>query len=110
MKKYIKGFVLSILTLFVLSYVMDSIYIYDLKTAFIITSIMYLINIVSKVMFVPLALLMILTLGLLTFLVNGISLYAISYFMDGFEIATFKDGIIISFIMTIVNIIILRKL
>ncbi len=98
------GWLASALSLLVVTYFVPGFYVSSFVTALIAAVVIGLINgtlgFVVKLLTFPLRLL---TLGLLSLVINAMLLWFATYFVDGFRIDTFTTALIGSLLLSLVN-------
>jgi putative membrane protein len=103
MKPLLKLLVTS-LTIIIAAYFIPGVKIASFWTAVIVALVMGVINAIIKpiIMFFTLPL-NILTLGLFTFIVNGLMILLVAYFVPDFQVNTFMTAVIFSVAVTVIN-------
>lgn len=104
MKKICLSFVVNILSLYLVSLLMDSMYIGDFKNLVALSLVMGLLNIsvkpILKILALPIRLL---TLGLFSLIINGVVLKLAFMFISGAYLNGFVNDIIASVLLSISN-------
>ena len=102
--KLLIRFVLLTAVVFALPYIVTGISVANLVVAFIVTLIFAFVNTVIKPVISLLALpINILTLGLFSFIINGLLFWGISAIVSGFRIDTFIAAVIGSFVLSVAS-------
>lgn len=94
----------STLTIIIAAYFIPGVKIASYWTAIVVALVMAIVNAIIKpiVMFFTLPL-NVLTLGLFTFVVNGLMILLVAYFVPGFQVAGFWTAVIFSISITFIN-------
>ena len=94
----------STLAIIIATYIMPGVHIADYWTAVVVALVLALVNLIVKPVIVFFTLpLNILTLGLLTFLINGLLILLVAYFVPGFEVKGFWTAVWFNIVITIIN-------
>jgi putative membrane protein len=102
--KLLVRFLLLTAVVFALPYVVTGISVANLVVAFIVALIFAFVNTVIKPIISLLALpINILTLGLFSFIINGLLFWGISAIVSGFRIDTFIAAVIGSFVLSVAS-------
>lgn len=95
MLKLIAAWIVNALALLAVAYFVPGIHVNGFVTALIAAVVIGLANILIKPILTILTLpITILTLGLFIFVINGVLFWGVGHFLQGFEVATLKAGII----------------
>ncbi len=95
MIKLIAAWIVNALALLAVAYFVPGIHVNGFVTALIAAIVIGLANILIKPILTILTLpITILTLGLFIFVINGVLFWGVGHFLQGFEVATLKAGII----------------
>jgi putative membrane protein len=90
--------------LFVLPYIIQSIQVTDIKVALITALVLGLVNAIIRPLAILLTLpLTILTLGLFTFVINGLLFWGVAYFVDGFSVGGFWSAFLGSIVFSLIS-------
>ncbi len=101
------NWILSALTILLISQYVKGFYVDSLQTAFIVALFLGIFNAFVKPVLVILTLpINILTLGLFTFVINAILIMATDYFVKGFTVTSFTPALVAAVILWLINIII----
>ncbi len=104
MRRLLAKWILNSLALWIVSEILKGVEISNLTTLLIATAFFGLINatigLFIKIITLPMQ---ILTLGLLTFVINGFLLYIVSALVSGFVISGFGTAILAAFLLSIVS-------
>ncbi|HQN65033.1 MAG TPA: phage holin family protein [Methylophilus sp.] len=93
--KLIAAWIVNALALLAVAYFVPGIHVNGFVTALIAAIVIGLANILIKPILTILTLpITILTLGLFIFVINGVLFWGVGHFLQGFEVATLKAGII----------------
>lgn len=103
MKPFLKLLVTS-LTIIIATYFIPGVKIASFWTAIVVALVMGVVNAIIRpvILFFTLPL-NILTLGLFTFVVNGLMILLVAYFVPGFQVAGFWTAVIFSVAVTVIN-------
>jgi putative membrane protein len=102
--KLLFGWLLNALALLAVAYFVPDIHISGLEVAFIAALVIGLVNILVKPVLVILTLpVTILTLGLFILVINGALFWGVGHVLVGFNVATFKAGIIGAFAYSLLS-------
>jgi len=95
MFKWLVSWVVNALALMAVAYAVPDIHMPNVMIAFIAAIVIGLANLLIKPILVMLTLpVTILTLGLFIFVINGLLFWGVGNFLQGFEVHTFKAGMI----------------
>ncbi len=90
--------------LFALPYIIESIHIKDIKVALITALMLGLVNAIIRPIAILLTLpLTILTLGLFTFVINGLLFWGVSYFVEGFSVGGFWSAFFGAIVFSLIS-------
>lgn len=108
------GWAINALCLLALPYLLSAVKVAGFGTALVVALVLGLLNVVIRPILVILTLpINIVTLGLFTFVINGLLFWLAARFVDGFSVASFGWAIIsallYSVITSLVGMLILRK-
>ncbi|KAB3532784.1 phage holin family protein [Alkaliphilus pronyensis] len=104
--KFIARLLVSAASIYIISYFMGGIMVTTIEATLMAAFILGLVNTFVKPLIVFFTLpLNIMTLGLFTFFINGIVLYATAAVVDGFYVSTLWDAVIGSILISITNMI-----
>lgn len=99
----IKLFV-NALAIFLTAQILPGVHVADLKTALIVAIVLSIINMFIKPIVVILTLpINIVTLGLFTFVINGIFVLIASNIVDGFTVPNFWHAMLFALVLSLVN-------
>ena len=102
--KFLVGWFLNALALFGVAQIVPDIHVSSLAIAAIAAVVIGLANVLIKPILTILTLpLTIITLGLFIFVINGALFWAAGHFLQGFEVNTFKAGIIGAFAYSVIS-------
>lgn len=99
---------ISALSVFIAPYILSGVHVQDFPTAIIVAIVMGIVNTMIKPIILLFTLpLTIITLGLFTFVVNGLLVLLVSYFVPGFKVDGFfwaiLFGLVVSLISSLLN-------
>ncbi|MEK7581557.1 MAG: phage holin family protein [Patescibacteria group bacterium] len=101
------NWVLSALTIFLISQYIPGFKIDSLQTAFVVALVLGIFNAVIRPVLLVLTLpINILTLGLFTFVINAFLILATDYFVKGFTVTSFTPALIAAIVLWLINIIV----
>lgn len=107
MTNILANWLLSALTIFLISQYIKGFYVDSFQTALIVAFALGIINTVIKPILIILTLpINILTLGLFTFVINAFLLWIVAYLVKGFTINNFTTALITAIALWLINIII----
>lgn len=107
MTNILANWVLSALTIFLISQYIKGFYVDSFQAALVVALVLGIFNAVVKPILVILTLpINILTLGLFTFVINAILIMATDYFVKGFTVTSFAPAIIAAVVLWLINIVI----
>ena len=102
--KFLVGWFLNALALFGVAQMVPDIHVSSLAIAAIAAVVIGLANVLIKPILTILTLpITIITLGLFIFVINGVLFWAVGHFLQGFEVNTFKAGIIGAFAYSVIS-------
>ncbi len=98
------GWAINALCLLALPYLLSAVQVRDFVTALVVALVLGLLNTVIRPVLIILTLpINILTLGLFTFVINGLLFWMVSRLIDGFTIASFGWAIVAAFVYSLVS-------
>jgi putative membrane protein len=101
------NWLLSALTIFLISQYIKGFYVDSFQTALIVAIVLGIFNAFVKPVLVILTLpINILTLGLFTFVINAFLIMATDYFVKGFTVTSFTPALIAAIVLWLINIVI----
>ncbi len=104
MLKLIAAWIVNALALLAVAYFVPGIHVSGFAIAMIAAVVIGLANILIKPILTILTLpITILTLGLFIFVINGLLFWGVGYFLQGFEVTSFKAGIIGSLAYSVIS-------
>ena len=104
MRKPIVNYLSSVLAIFLLSKVIDTIHIGDIPSLLLMGLVLMAVNLFLKPLLLLVALpLNILTLGLFSFIVNAGMIIVADYFVAGISMGGFLNSLIAAFVISIVS-------
>ncbi len=102
--KLLLAWVLNALALLAVAYLVPEIHVANFFTALIAAVLIGLANVFIKPILTILSLpITILTLGLFILVINGALFYGVGHFLQGFEVASFKAGIIGALVYSVIS-------
>ena len=103
MKPVLKLLITS-LTIIIAAYFIPGVKIASFWTAIVVALVMGIVNTIIKpvVLFFTLPL-TVLTLGLFTFVVNGLMILLVAYFVPDFQVSSFFTAVVFSIAVTVIN-------
>jgi putative membrane protein len=102
--KWLFAWVLNAVSLLAVAYFIPDIHVASFMMALIAAALIGLANVLIKPILSILSLpITILTLGLFIFVINGLLFYGVGNFLQGFEVATLKAGIIGSIAYSVIS-------
>lgn len=106
MIRFLIRWLISAVSIYIITYLPIGITVSSFKSTIIAAAILGIINVTIKPILVILTLpINIITLGLFTFIINGIVLIITSYVVVGFDVKNIFSAIIASILISIVNVI-----
>jgi putative membrane protein len=95
---------ISALSIFISSYILSGVHVDGFVTAIVVAVVLGLVNMLIKPVVLLLTLpLTILTLGLFTFVVNGLMILLVSKFVPGFRVDGFLWAVLFGLVMSLVS-------
>ena len=96
--------ILSAIAVVISAYVLPGVHVNNFWTAIVVAVVLGILNAIIKPILLVLTLpINILTLGLFTFIINGIVILLVSSIVPGFKVDGFLWAILFSFVLSIVN-------
>ncbi len=106
MIRFLIRWLISAVSIYIITYLPIGITVSSFKSTIIAAAILGIINVTIKPILVILTLpINIITLGLFTFIINGIVLIITSYVVVGFDVKNIFSAVIASILISIVNVI-----
>ena len=106
MVRFLIRWLISAVSIYIITYLPIGIAVSSFKSTIIAAAILGIINVTIKPILIILTLpINIITLGLFTFIINGIVLIITSYVVVGFDVKNIFSAIIASILISIVNVI-----
>lgn len=106
MIRFLIRWLISAVSIYIITYLPIGITVSSFKSTIIAAAILGIINVTIKPILIILTLpINIITLGLFTFIINGIVLIITSYVVVGFDVKNIFSAIIASILISIVNVI-----
>lgn len=100
----LKNWIISSLSVIISSYINPGVYIDGIFVAFVVALILGIINVIIRPIVIFLTLpINILTLGLFTFVINGLLVLLVSFLVPGFEVDGFWWALFFSLSVTIIT-------
>ena len=107
MTNILTNWLLSALTIYLISQYIKGFHIDSFQTALVVALVLGIFNAVVKPILVILTLpINIITLGLFTFVINAVLILATDYFVKGFTVTSFTPALIAAILLWLINIII----
>lgn len=98
------GWAINALCLLALPYLLDAVQVAGFGTALVVALVLGLLNALIRPVLIILTLpINILTLGLFTFVINGLLFWLVAWMVKGFEIASFGWAIIAAIVYSLVS-------
>jgi len=98
------GWVINALCLLALPYVLQAVQITDFVTALVVALVLGLLNTVIRPVLLVLTLpINLLTLGLFTFVINGLLFWLVARFVDGFSVTSFGWAIVAAIVYSLMS-------
>ncbi len=98
------GWAINALCLLALPYLLDAVQVAGFGTALVVALVLGLLNVLIRPVLIILTLpINILTLGLFTFVINGLLFWLVAWMVKGFEIASFGWAIIAAIVYSLVS-------
>lgn len=102
--KLLLAWILNALALLAVAYFVPDIHVANFMSALVAAAVIGLANIFIKPILTILTLpITILTLGLFILVINGLLFYGVGHFLQGFEVLTFKSGIIGALVYSVIS-------
>ncbi len=102
--KLLAAWLLNALALLGVTYLVPGIYVAGFTSALIAAAVIGFVNMFIKPLLILLTLpVTILTLGLFILVINGVLLYAVGHFLDGFSVKTLGAGIIGALVYSLIS-------
>ncbi len=106
MVRFLIRWLISAVSIYIITYLPIGIAVSSFKSTIIAAAILGIINVTIKPILIILTLpINIITLGLFTFIINGIVLIITSYVVVGFDVKNIFSAVIASILISIVNVI-----
>ncbi len=94
----------SAVAIFITAQILPGVHVSDLKTALLVAVVLGIINMFVKPIVVILTLpINVITLGLFTFVINGIFILVASNIVDGFNVPNFWQAMLFALVLSFVN-------
>lgn len=103
---FLARWIISAISIYIITYLPIGVTVSSFKSTIIAAAILGIINVTIKPILIILTLpINIMTLGLFTFIINGITLIITSYIVIGFDVKNIFAAIVASVLISIVNVI-----
>lgn len=102
--KILLGWAINALCLLALPYLLSAVQVQGFGTALVVALVLGLLNVLIRPVLIVLTLpINILTLGLFTFVINGLLFWVVSRLVDGFTVASFGWAIVAAIVYSLVS-------
>lgn len=102
--RILAAWAINALCLLALPYLMSSVQVSGFGTALVVALVLGLLNVLIRPVLIVLTLpINLLTLGLFTFVINGLLFWLVARFVEGFAVAGFGWAIVASFVYSLVS-------